>query len=409
MTRLSFNFRQLLNTMWFLPAAFSAIAMLTIALAFYVARWAPDELPVSISQEAIESVLQILATSLLTVAVFALSTLVSALSSASAATSPRAVSLIIGDRGAQTSISVFIGAFLFSILAILGLSAGIYSSAGRLLLFSVTLAVVAVVIAALIHWIAQISNIGRVGQTIDRVEEATAEALQTFEDHPLFDGRLLEGEPTGRPVFAGKLGYVQHFDAARLQKLAEKHDLQIAITARPGAYASPLRPLMLVDGAFDDEVLLELVSAFVVGDQRSFESDPRFGFVVLAEIADRALSPAVNDPGTAIDVVGTVTRLLVDWHPGEADGDATNDRLAVPALAARDLLEDAFRPIARDGAATVEVVTHLLGSLEVISTVNPYLRAAALAMARDATGRARHALHAPADLEALETAAAFAR
>jgi uncharacterized membrane protein len=408
-TRLSFNFRQLLNTMWFLPAAFSAIAMLTIALAFYVARWAPDELPVSISQEAIESVLQILATSLLTVAVFALSTLVSALSSASAATSPRAVSLIIGDRGAQTSISVFIGAFLFSILAILGLSAGIYSSAGRLLLFSVTLAVVAVVIAALIHWIAQISNIGRVGQTIDRVEEATAEALQTFEDHPLFDGRLLEGEPTGRPVFAGKLGYVQHFDAARLQKLAEKHDLQIAITARPGAYASPLRPLMLVDGAFDDEVLLELVSAFVVGDQRSFESDPRFGFVVLAEIADRALSPAVNDPGTAIDVVGTVTRLLVDWHPGEADGDATNDRLAVPALAARDLLEDAFRPIARDGAATVEVVTHLLGSLEVISTVNPYLRAAALAMARDATGRARHALHAPADLEALETAAAFAR
>jgi uncharacterized membrane protein len=407
-TRLSFHFRQLMNTMWFLPAAFSGIAMLTIAMAFYVARWAPDELPITISQQAIQSVLQILATSLLTVTVFALSTLVSALSSASSATSPRAMTLIIGDRGAQTSISVFIGAFLFSILAILGLSAGIYSSAGRLLLFSVTLAVVAVVIAALIRWIAQISKIGRVGHTIDRVEEATATALHTFEEHPLFDGRLLDGEPTGRPVPASKLGYVQHFDSGRLQRLAEKHELQIAITARPGAYVSPLRPLMLVEGEFDDAVAEELAGAFVVGDQRSFESDPRFGFVVLAEIADRALSPAVNDPGTAIDVVGTVTRLLVEWQPGEADDEPANDRLAVPALVAGDLLEDAFRPIARDGAATVEVVLHLLGSLEVISSANPYLRAGALAMARDATGRARQALTAPADLEAVEGAAKFA-
>ncbi|HEV2517899.1 MAG TPA: DUF2254 domain-containing protein [Devosia sp.] len=408
MTQLSFYLRQLLNKMWFLPAAFSAFAMLTIGLAFYVARWAPDELPLTISQQAIQSVLEILATSLLTVSVFALSTLVSALSSASAATSPRAVALIIGDRGAQTSISVFIGAFLFSILAILGLSAGIYSSAGRMLLFSVTLAVVAVVIAALIRWIAQISNIGRVGHTISRVEEATAAALQLLEKHPLFDGHPLEGAPVGQPVRADKLGHVQHFDAARLQKLAEKHELRIAVTARPGTYVSPLRPLMHVEGHLEDELAAELVDAFVIGDQRSFESDPRFGFIVLAEIADRALSPAVNDPGTAISVIGTVTRLLVHWQPGKTEGDVVYDRLSILALAPQDLLEDAFRPIGRDGAATIEVVVRLLVSLEVISTVNQHLRPAALAVARDAAGRARKALSAPADLETLEGAAKFA-
>nr|MBA3446481.1 DUF2254 domain-containing protein [Pseudaminobacter sp.] len=138
MTQLSFYLRRLLNRMWFLPAVFSAVALLTIVVAFYLARWAPDELPFTISQEAIQSILAILATSLLTVSVFALSTLVAALTSASASSSPRAVSLIVADRAAQTSISVFIGAFLFSILAIIGLSAGIYSSAGRMLLFSAT-------------------------------------------------------------------------------------------------------------------------------------------------------------------------------------------------------------------------------------------------------------------------------
>lgn len=293
--------------MWFLPAAFSLAALLSIGLALLLARWAPDELPWTISQEAVQSILEILAASLLTVSVFALSTLVSALSSASSSTSPRAVPLIVGDRAAQTSISVFIGAFLFSILAILGLSAGIYGSASRLLMFSVTLAVVAVVIAALIRWIAQISDIGRVGHTIDRVEAAIGQALGRLVDHPLYGCRRPEGEAEGAAICFARLGYVQHFDAAQLQRIAEDHDLQIAVTALPGAYASPVRPLMKVVGHIDDELASELASAFVVSDARTFDNDPRFGISVLAEIADKALSPAVNDAGTAIDVLGRLT------------------------------------------------------------------------------------------------------
>ena len=269
MTQRSFYFRRLLNKMWFLPASFSVVALLTVGLALYLARWAPDELPWTISQEAVQSILEILATSLLTVSVFALSTLISALSSASGSTSPRAVPLIVGDRAAQTSISVFIGAFLFSIVAILGLSAGIYGSASRLILFSATLAVVAIVIAALIRWIAQISDIGRVGHTIDRVETATGKALSQLLDHPVFGCRRFEGEAKGQALMANQLGYVQHFDAARLNALAEEHDLQIDITALPGAYVSPVRPLMKIVGTVSDELNAELTGAFVIGDSRT--------------------------------------------------------------------------------------------------------------------------------------------
>lgn len=393
--------------MWFLPAVFSAVALLTIFVAFYLARWAPEELPFTISQEAVQSVLAILATSLLTVSVFALSTLVAALSAASASTTPRAAQLIIGDLSAQTSISVFIGAFLFSILAILGLSAGIYSPAGRMLLFSVTLGVVALVVVALIRWIAQISDIGRVGHTVDRVEAATAAARNTLMEHPLFDCRLLEGEFEGVAVGTKELGYIQHFDAKRLQRLATEHDLQIAISSRPGAYVSPARPLMIVNGEVSDELRSKLVASFVVGDQRSFDSDPRFGLVVLAEIADRALSPGVNDPGTAIYVIGALTRLLSDWR-SSPPASVGNDRIFVPALHPQDLMEDAFRPIARDGAGLIEVVLRLLHSLEIIAQVNPHLRQAAMGAAEDAAQRARRALKAPRDLQALHPAARFA-
>ncbi len=101
---------------------------------------------------------------------------------------------------------------------------------------------------------------------------------------------------------------------------------------------------------------------------------------------------------------GTLTRLLAHWQPGREEGEVAYHRLAVAALAPQDLLEDAFRPIARDGAATIEVVLRLLYSLNVIAHSNPTLRDAALTMARDAAGRARAALTAPADLAALEEA-----
>ncbi len=400
MTKLSFYFRRLLDTMWFLPAAFSAISLVTIVLAFYTARWAPEELPFSISQDAIQSVLQILATSLLTVSVFALSTLVSALSSAAAATSPRAVPLLIGDRAAQTSISVFIGGFLFSILAILGLSAGIYSSAGRMLLFSVTLCVVAVVVASLIRWIAQISNIGRVSHTVDRVEAATEKALRSLRDNPLFGCGVLDGPPVGAPVWSHKVGYVQHFDAARLQEVAEEHDLRVTLALRPGAFVTSSRPLMWVAGETDDRTQEKLAEAFVIGDQRSFDSDPRYGLIILAEIAGRALSPAVNDPGTAIDVIGTVTRLLAPWQPADAS-EPKYPLVLVPELSPDDLIEDAFRPIARDGAASIEVVIRLLKCLDAIARTNPYLREAARKRAADATARAQSAINVPSDLALL--------
>src|SRR5690606_22536161 len=122
-----------------------------------------------------------------------------------------------------------------------------------------------------------------------------------------------------------------------------------------GAYVSAARPLMYVEGRVSDELAAELLDAFVVSDQRSYDNDPRFGLVVLGEIAAKTLSPSVNDPGTAIDVIGTVTRILCSSQPEIEPERVKNDRVAVVPLDPQDLLEDAFRPIARGGAGIIEV------------------------------------------------------
>lgn len=402
MSQFAFKVRQIAQRMWFLPAAFSLVAVLTLLIAFGMARLIPDGLPFTLSSEAVESILTVLASSLLTVAVFALSTIVSALSSASQQTTPRAVPLIVGDRSAQTSISVFIGAFLFSIVGIIGLSAGIYSEAGRLLLFVVTLAVVVLVVAALIRWIGQISAIGRVAATLDRAGEAAERAFRTVPGKGLLGCRELSGEPSGDPIYSRKTGYVQHIDIGRLQDCADEQELLITITSRPGAYAAPDRPLVLVAGAVDEALAEKLAGAFTIGATRTFDSDPRFGLIVLSEIAGKALSPGINDPGTAIAVVGTIVRVLTE-RP-EEDSELKYERVLVAGLDPDDLMADAFRPIARDGAGSIEVMLRMIAGLKTLARCRPELEGAAKGMIVDAVERGLTAMSAKSDQAALKAA-----
>ena len=112
-----------------------------------------------------------------------------------------------------------------------------------------------------------------------------------------------------------------------------------------------------------------VVKAFTVGDERSFDQDPRFGLSVLSEIASRALSTALNDPGTAIDVIGRAVRVLSVWSGhAEDDGEAEvlYPRLRVRPVELDDLFDDIFTPIARDGAGVVEVHIRLQKALLIL-------------------------------------------
>lgn len=79
----------------------------------------------------------------------------------------------------------------------------------------------------------------------------------------------------------------------------------------PGEFVTTERPVgFATEAGFDKEILC----AISIDPMRSFEADPSYGFFVLAEIASRALSPAVNDHGTAIKIITSITRLLLLWH-----------------------------------------------------------------------------------------------
>lgn len=365
-----------------------------------------------ITEESIETLLSVMAASMLVIATFSVASMVSAYASASSAATPRAFTLVIADDVSQNALSTFIGAFIFSIVALTAVKNDYFETAGLFALFVLTVVVFGMVILTFVRWVDSIARLGRLGTTVDKVEKATAAALERQREAPSLHG-VPAGprQPPGQAVFATKVGYVQRVEIAALQTWAEKVNGRVIVAALPGTFAAPGRALAHVSAkpAEQQEVdYAEVTQSFLIGGERLFDDDPRFGLVVLSEIAGRALSPAVNDPGTAIDIIGTLVRLFVLWsEPSDAENAQPDyDRVQVPSISVRDMFDDAFTAIARDGAGAVEVSVRLQKALHALaSTGNSAIRDAALFHSRLALARAERALALPEDLAAVRLAA----
>jgi uncharacterized membrane protein len=380
--RLILYFKRLKERLWVKPTLYCLAAIVAVFAAFLADTVGPLAAAVpEVSPDTIEKLLSIISTTMLAVATFAVGAMVAAYANAETNATPRAFALVLADDLSQTALSSFIGAFIFSIVAIIALRTGAYERAGLFALFLLTLAIIAWVILTFVRWVDNIARLGRMGSTIDRAEAATRKCLDQRHKAPFLGGRDAAGAPDGgETIRARSIGYVQYVDMEKLQDSAEEAGVQIVVEALPGTFVTADRRLARLIGAVDDKTRDRIAKAFLIGANRTFEADPRFGLIVLSEIAQRALSPGVNDPGTAIVVLGRYVRLFTAWVAPGGDADPVAcDRVFVPGLDLADLFDDAFTGVARDGASTVELGIRLQKALAAIATAGGE---AALAEAR---------------------------
>ena len=414
--RIRYFLNRISERLWIRPLAVCVMSIIGVFLAKTADNTEIGQLVPDITPNSIETLLSTIASSMLVIATFAVASMLSAYTSASSTATPRSFSLIIADDVSQNALSAFIGAFIFSIVALIAVQNSFYNKAGRFTLFVLTILVFIIVVLMFVRWTDSIARLGRLGTTIDKVESATAAALQKRRSDPTLGGVPAKPpQDDSQPIYGNSIGYVQRIDVASLQKWAEEFQIQITIASLPGTFAAPGQALAHVTADSGDLSGIDtnqITPAFLIGGNRIFDEDPRFGLVVLSEIASRALSPAVNDPGTAIDVIGTFVRLFALWNqPVEADDRQTSeyDRVAVPEIPLHDMFDDAFTAIARDGAGVIEVAVRLQKAFESLGLIgDAAMREAAMRQARLALARAEKALELPEELELVRQLALFA-
>lgn len=411
--RLRLLSRWVKERLWIRPLALSLLSIGGI----FVAGMADDSglsgvLP-EVSLDSVVSLLTIMASSMLVIATFAVGSMVSAYASASTGATPRSFPLVLSDDVTQNALSAFVGAFIFSLVSLIAVKNERFDSAGLFAMFALTVLVFSIVIGTFVRWVDRIARLGRVSNTIEKVEKAAADALIRRRHSPTLGGVPAVPGPaiqTDAAVFSSKVGYVENIDMKALQSAAEDCNCQVLVTALPGTFVTTRRPLLFVEGAqsFESD---DFESAFKISRYRAFEDDPRLGLLALSEIADKALSSGINDPGTAINIIGTMVRLFTLWQdPLEEGGEPRIDygRVSVPELVIDDLFDDAFTAIARDGAGIVEVSIRLQKAFSALAESNDKaVVAAATKHSRMALARSEHAMSNQNDIEMARRAASF--
>lgn len=405
--------RQLSRRIYVRVTLFAFLAVAAVLLSKLIAPLIPLDLKGRVGAEAVDTILNILATSMLTVTTFSLTIMLNALISASSLWTPRSHLILREDTVTQSVLANFLGAYLFSLIGIITRHAGLFDEREIVVLFFMSLLVVGLIVVSLIRWIVHLEGLGSLTFTASQTEREVADAIERDADlpchgaHPLDDPARQIPEDA-RPLRCDRSGYLQQIFQEALQEIAEKSDFRIYVPAPIGQYLLSGEVLAYVACAddFPEDVERRVHECLPLRPLRSFEEDPVFGATVLSEIAVKALSPGINDPGTAIDIVNRLARVLSKAHVGALET-PRHDRIWARRLDPEALFEAGFDPIARCAGDDMNVHRTLQTALAQVSFAarDPRVAEAARDCAETCLERAAMDIRYPPDLEKVRAAA----
>ncbi len=401
--------------LWARAALYSVAGVVLALAAPWLSRVFNVSADLKLAAGSVGSLLNILASSMLAVTTFSLSIVRGAYDTAASSATPRAGRLLGRDTVANNALGTFMGTFLFSIFGIIGLSGGFYNDQSRVLLFGATLLVIVLVANAMIRWINVTIKFGRMSDTIGRIEEAAVGALTVWRDEPFLSCREA-GDPPKEGIAVRRQfgGYVYNIDLSGLQAAAEKFRMIVHLNVQPGTF---VYDQMIVAWIVSEERVVDegalaalekaMASAIDLELYRNFDRDPYAGMSVMTEVASRALSPAVNDPGTAIQVLESGMRALAHFFTTpRKEPRIIYDRIHMPAVNCEPLLRRFFYSIARDGASQIEVQVPLQRVIVAIKRrCDPQRRSIIQAVQTDCLAVANRALTVEEDRALLARAA----
>lgn len=384
------------SSYWFVP---TIMAILAIALAFGMLAldragyYGPIEKWGWIytgGAEGARAVLSSVAGSVITVAGTAFSITIVALQLAASNFGPRLLRNFMQDTGNQIVLGTFIGTFIYCLLVLRTVrgEGDDFNQFVPQLAVTVGFLVALVSIGTLIYFIHHASTIIQAAHVISEVSSDLDDATDRLFPEKIGRSASQSNQqvveiPTdfdfvACPIKAKSSGYLQIVDDKQLMQLACQHNLLIRLEYRPGEFVVKGNNLVMVYPGKDVNPKLtgQIDDAFILGKERTEQQDIEFPINQLVEVALRAISPAVNDPFTAIRCIDRLSaglsRLAQREFPSPYRYDK-NDKLRVIAqrVTFAQLTDAAFNQIRQYGKSDTAVSIRLL---EAIATVARYTR-----------------------------------
>ena len=289
-----------------------------------LSAWVPTVLfPSHSDPQVAQVILGGIAASIMTVVSIVFAILLMTLTLASMQFSPRIIVSFVRDRVTQWTLGVFLGTFSYCLAALPAARsapkpfAPVATVLGAMLLSLIC-------VGWLLYFIHHISQAINVNQIVDRIANETVAMIDEMMPDPRRYPRVDTSEPVDLStwetiVTCSTSGYIRYIDTRRLLNTAKVYKVKVHVLRRVGQFVPEGVPLLQVykGDRLPAEGVFQLRNAFDFGPSRTLQQDIEFGVLQIVDIALKAISPAVNDPSTAITCVDQLSRVLIRFAARE--------------------------------------------------------------------------------------------
>jgi uncharacterized membrane protein len=374
------------HSIWIGPCVGIVVALVSARVTHridVVLKWNID-----LDPAAAQSVLVTLASAMFTFVVFVSSSLLIVLQLASAQLTPRIIGLVFRDAVMKWSLTLFVFTFTFTLGVVLRIR-------GHIPVIGVHLSAYACVVSLAV-FLYLIDHIGRLLRPANALRLVASHARSVIESvYPLrFDPApppqvAIRDTPSAvEPriiVESARDGVILACEIREIVELARRTNVVLEMVPQVGDFIGRGDPLFrLVRGEWSPELSPPALRRLVaIGHERSLEQDPAFAIRIMVDIAAKALSPAINDPTTAVLAIDQIQHLLGivgrrHLDEGEASDAAGAVRLIYRTPDWNDFVHLAVVEIRQFGATSIQVTRRLISMTESLLRVLPPERAPGL-------------------------------
>jgi uncharacterized membrane protein len=371
------------NSIWIVP-------VLSIVLAIAAVPWLHDleekwGRESGINPETARTVLGMMASSMFTFIVFVCSALLIAVQLASAQLTPRIIAFVFRDPVTKFSLTVFVFTFTFALAVLVRTNTEVPLITARLSAYS-CIACLGVFLFLIDHvgkWLRPsgalraVALLGR--EVIEKVYPRRLSGLPETSQEPA----VVPGSGPPRTVPSLRNGVVLAFDVRGLVSMAQRADCIIEMVPQVGDFVAAGDPLFRVYQGGASLTADDLRHSVAVGQERTMEQDPALAFRIMVDVASKGLSPAINDPTTAVLAIDQIHHLLRNVGGRHLDDERVRDpsgrvRLVFRTPAWEDFVQLAVTEIRHFGGGSIQIARRLRAMLENLIETLPEQRASLL-------------------------------
>ena len=358
----------------------------------------------NLNPDTARGVLGALAGSMFTFIVFVGSSLLLVVQVASAQLTPRVIGALFRDKVIKVTLAIFAFFFTFALAAMVRIDSTVPLLVTHFAAYGC--------VASVGVFLFLIDYVGKKLRPSGIFASVAAEAhriINSVYPRRLSDAHEIVGEPARGPsdlplrvVPSKASGVVLAFDTPGLVAIGKLHDCVLELVPQVGSFVAPGDSLFQIRGGPDLPVD-SLYHSIAFGAERTMEQDPAFGFRLIVDIASKGLSPAINDPTTAVLAIDRLHHLLRHVGKRRLDNEKVKDESGQVRLIYRtpdweDFVALAVTEIRQFGGTSIQIARRLRAMLvNLLATLSP-VRAAPLQRQLQLLKKsAEHFFHDPDD------------